>query len=593
MRRPTSSSEVRLRADSLRPLRTLFGYLRPYGLQAAGAGLALVVGAGTVLVLGVGLRHLVDEGFRGGDPAVLDRALGVVLVVVVVLASATFARFYLVSWVGERVVADLRRQVFSHIVRLSPGFFEVARTGEILSRLTTDTSLIQTVVGSTVSIALRNLLLFVGGTVMLVITSPRLTGLVMLVVPLVLAPILILGRRVRRLSRRAQDRIADVGAYGGESISEVRTVQAFGHEGIDSAAFGARTEEAFAAAVRWVRARASLTVIVIVLSMGSIGAILWLGGRDVLSGTLSAGDLSAFVFYAVVVAGALGALSEVAGDLQRAAGAAERLLDLLATESDIRIPPVPTLLPTPARGMIAFENVTFRYPARPDMSALEGLDLAVEPGERLALVGPSGAGKTTVFNLLLRFYDPDKGRLRLDGVDISRADPQELRGRFGLVPQEPAIFSTTAAENIRYGRPDAGEAEIRAAADAAAATEFIEALPQGFDTFLGERGVRLSGGQRQRLAIARAILRDPAVLLLDEATSALDSENERVIQTALERLSRDRTTVVIAHRLATVMNADRIAVLDRGRLVTTGRHADLLAAGGLYARLAELQFFNG
>ena len=370
-------------------------------------------------------------------------------------------------------------------------------------------------------------------------------------------------------------------------------MQAFGHEGIDSAGFASQTEEAFAAAVRWVRARALLTVIVIVLSMGSIGAILWLGGRDVLAGTLSAGDLSAFVFYAVVVAGALGALSEVVGDLQRAAGAAERLFDLLATEPEIRAPPVPTPLPTPARGAIAFENVTFRYPARPDMSALEGLDLSVEPGERLALVGPSGAGKTTIFNLLLRFYDPDNGRLRLDGVDVSRADPQELRRRFGLVPQEPAIFSTSAAENIRYGRPDAGEAEIRAAADAAAATEFIEELPDGFDTFLGERGVRLSGGQRQRLAIARAILRDPAVLLLDEATSALDSENERMIQAALERLSRNRTTVIIAHRLATVMNADRIAVLDRGRLVTTGRHADLLAAGGLYTRLAGLQFFNG
>ncbi len=578
---------------NLRPLRTLAGYLAPYWRQAAGAGVALIVAAGTVLAIGLGLRHLVDNGIAGNDPAVLDAALVILLGVIVVLAAATFFRSYLVAWVGERVVADLRRDVFAHILKLSPGFFEVTKTGEILSRLTTDTTLIQTVVGSTVSMALRNMLLFLGAAAMLLVTSPRLTGLALLVIPLVLLPILLLGRRVRRLSRAAQDRVADVGAHVEESISAVRTVQAFGHEALDVVDFSMHVEEAFRTAIRRTRVRSALAVIVIVLALGAVCTILWLGGRDVMSGAMSAGDLSAFVFYAVVAAAALGALSEVVGDLQRAAGATERLMDLLAAEPEIAAPATPAALPEPSRGAVAFEAMTFAYPSAKNRPVLSRFDLDIAPGETVAVVGPSGAGKSTLFNLLLRFYDPTGGRITLDGVDICRAAPAAVRARFGLVPQEPVVFSTTARENIAYGRPDASSAEIVEAAKAAAADGFLRALPEGYDSYLGERGVRLSAGQRQRLAIARAILRDPAVLLLDEATSALDSENERLIQDALARLSRGRTTIVIAHRLATAMNADRIVVLDRGQAVATGTHDQLLAAGGLYARLAELQFTAG
>ena len=592
MRQP-NPAPARESSRNLRPLRTLAGYLRPYWRQAVGASVALMVAASTVLALGLGLRHLVDNGIAGSDPAVLDAALAILIGVIVVLAAATFCRSYLVAWVGERVVADLRRDVFAHILKFSPSFFEVTKTGEILSRLTTDTTLIQTVVGSTVSMALRNLLLFVGAAAMLLVTSPRLTGLVVLVIPLVLLPILLLGRRVRRLSRAAQDRVADVGAHVEESISAVRTVQAFGHESLDIVDFTMRVEEAFHTAIRRTRVRSALAVIVIVLTLGSVCTILWLGGRDVMAGAMSAGDLSAFVFYAVVAAGALGALSEVVGDLQRAAGATERLMDLLAAWPEIAAPASPAALPEPARGAVVFESTTFAYPSAPDRPVLGEFDFDVAPGETVAVVGPSGAGKSTLFNLLLRFYDPTGGRITLDGVDICRAAPAAVRACFGLVPQEPVVFSTTARENIAYGRPDASDAEIVAAAKAAAADGFLRALPEGYDSYLGERGVRLSAGQRQRLAIARAILRDPAVLLLDEATSALDSENERLIQNALARLSHGRTTIVIAHRLATVMNADRIVVLDRGRAVATGTHDQLLAAGGLYARLAELQFTAG
>ncbi len=593
MRQPNPTIPAREGSRNLRPLRALAGYLVPYWWQAAGAAVALIVAASTVLAIGLGLRHLVDNGIAGSDPAVLDAALVILLGVIVMMAAATFFRSYLVAWVGERVVADLRRDVFAHILKLSPSFFEVTKTGEILSRLTTDTTLIQTVVGSTVSMALRNLLLFVGAAAMLLVTSPRLTGLVVLVIPLVLLPILLLGRRVRRLSRAAQDRVADVGAHVEESISAVRTVQAFGHESLDIVDFSMRVEDAFRTAIRRTRMRSALAVIVIVLALGAVCTILWLGGRDVMTGTMSAGDLSAFVFYAVVAAAALGALSEVIGDLQRAAGATERLMDLLAARPDIAAPEKPAILPEPSRGRVAFETATFAYPSAPDRSVLSALDLDIAPGETVAVVGPSGAGKSTLFNLLLRFYDPTGGRITLDGVDICRAAPAAVRACFGLVPQEPVVFSTTARENIAYGRPDASNAEIVEAAKAAAADEFLRALPEGYDSYLGERGVRLSAGQRQRLAIARAILRDPAVLLLDEATSALDSENERLIQDALDRLSRGRTTIVIAHRLATVMNADRIVVLDRGCAVATGTHDQLLATGGLYARLAELQFTTG
>ena len=551
---------------------------------------ALLVAAACVLVLGQGLRRVIDGGFASGDAALLDAALIALLGVIVVMAIATYTRFYFVSWIGERVSADIRRAVFGHLLDLSPGFFEVTRTGEVISRLTNDTSLLEVVIGSSASFALRNTLIMAGSLVMLVVTSPKLTALVVLGVPLVIAPILLYGRRVRTLSRASQARVADVSVYIDEALHEIRTVQSYGHEDEDRARFGERVEQAFATAAERIRQRALLIALVMLLAFGAVGVILWIGGHDVLEGRISAGELSAFVFYAVLVAGAFGAVSEVIGDLQRAAGATERLMELLATEPQIHAPVEPQPLPVPARGEVRFERVSFSYPSRPDVPALADFSLEVRPGETVALVGPSGAGKSTVLQLLLRYYDADAGCISIDGVELRRAEPRSLRTRLALVPQDPVIFAASVRENVRYGRPGASDAEVQAACAAAYASEFIERLPEGADTFLGERGVRLSGGQRQRLSIARALLADRAVLLLDEATSALDAESELAVQQALDRIMRNRTTLVIAHRLATVQKANRIVVLDQGRVVDVGTHAELVRRGGLYARLAELQF---
>ncbi|WP_316166083.1 MULTISPECIES: ABC transporter transmembrane domain-containing protein [unclassified Bradyrhizobium] len=578
------------RRSKLRPLLALSPYIVRYRGRAILALIALTVAALTTLLVPVAVRRMIDFGFTPRGISLINDYFSVMIAVVAVLALASASRYYLVMTIGERIVADLRRDVFAHLMSLSPAFFDSARSGELISRLTADTTQIKSAAGASVSIALRNVLMFVGATAMMVITSPKLSGFVLLAIPLIVLPLVAFGRWVRRLSRNAQDTLAEASAYASELVGAIRTVQAYTSERLAGDRFGREVEQAYEAARVSTKARAVLTAIIIFIVFSSVVAILWIGSHDVLAGHISAGRLGQFVLYAAFAAAGLGQLSEVWGEVSAASGAAERLFELLHVRPEIAAPAAPRALPEPPRGDLSFNHVSFAYPARPDVRAINDVSFEIKAGEKVAIVGPSGAGKSTLFHLLLRFYDPVSGRIALDSVPVRDADPRKVRERIALVPQEPAVFAASARENIRFGRPEASDAEVERAAELAHASEFIRRLPEGFETPLGERGVTLSGGQRQRIAIARAILRNAPLLLLDEATSALDAESETLVQTALEELMRGRTTLVIAHRLATVLSCDRILVMEQGRIVEQGTHASLVAANGLYARLARLQF---